>query len=122
MNQDECVILVDQIEDIRSGLAQFELGIMGTSELPRELIHVTDLPSFKRASEQIVTEDVSTTRSEASGCSMSETTFGQILGQIIDATGFVHEDKLIEALQSVREPDSQLVRFSNLLNVRSVLR
>lgn len=119
MNQDDCFRLVEEIRNISSGIEKFELGIIGKGDQVKELIQVTDLPSFQRATAQMMNEDSLTARTEESEemSTISESTFGQMLGQIVDETGFIHEDKLIDILRSVQEPESNLIRFSNMLNV-----
>lgn len=111
--------MVEEIRNISSGIEKFELGIIGKGNQVKELIQVTDLPSFQRATAQMMNEDSSTARTEESDerSTISESTFGQMLGQIVDETGFIHEDKLIDILRSVQEPESNLIRFSNMLNV-----
>lgn len=115
--------MVGEIRNISSGIEKFELGVIGKGDHGEELIQVTDLPSFKRAA-LIMNEDISTARTEESEerSTISDSTFGQMLGQIVDETGFIHEEKLIDVLRSVQEPESNLMRFSNMLNVSDTTR
>lgn len=109
--------LVEEIRRIDKSLSRNELGIeVYGSE--KELLQITDLKSFQEG----VTK-LNSGRSAEEEClgnnlmGLEDTALGQLFNRVVDKTGFIHEENLSELLEPLKETDSRLIRFSNLLNV-----
>lgn len=110
--------LVEEIRRIDAGLSRNELGMEVSGEV-NELLQITDLKSFQEA----VTTLNSGQSAPEEEClvdnliNLEDAALGQLFNRIVDKTGFIHEDNLLELLEPLKENDSKLIRFSNLLNV-----
>lgn len=110
--------LVEEIRRIDAGLSRNELGMEVSGEV-NELLQITDLKSFQEA----VTTLNSGQSAPEEEClvdnliNLEDAALGQLFNRIVDKTGFIHEDNLLELLEPLKEKDSKLIRFSNLLNV-----
>lgn len=121
MNQTDCLQLVQDILDLNSGISSNELGLAAnTTGGPKvmQMQQMTELKSYKAAIHCLNGQkEVRLSQNDLGNSfhDVSDNDLDQIFGHIIDNTGFIHEDKLLQVLEEVKESDSKLIRFTNLL-------
>lgn len=113
MNESDCLQIIKEVEDMVQQLVVRKLGV-AAQKLNLEDLTGSSPRNFKTRTAQVVATDASP---DAIVSEIFQRDLQRIFGQIIDNTGFIHEAKLWEILSEVRQEDSRLICFSNVLKV-----